>query len=95
MTVESADCSPIQLLADVESLMRVRAESKGLVLEIECAGELPETIQSDPTRLRQILVNLVGNAVKFTESGFVRVIARLIRGEKPASSSMSSIRGSA
>ncbi len=83
MTVESAPCSPIQLLADVESLMRVRAESKGLALEIECEGELPETIHSDPTRLRQILVNLVGNAVKFTEQGGVRVVARLVRRDEP------------
>jgi CheY-like chemotaxis protein len=80
MTVESAACSPIQLLADVESLMRVRADAKRLTLEFRGEGELPETIQSDPTRLRQILVNLVGNAIKFTERGSVRVVARLVGG---------------
>ena len=83
MTVESAACSPIQLLADVESLMRVRADAKGLALEFRWDGELPETIRSDPTRVRQILVNLVGNAIKFTERGSVRVVARLIRGHQP------------
>jgi signal transduction histidine kinase/ActR/RegA family two-component response regulator len=82
MTVESLFCSPVQLLADVESLMRVRADSKGLDFRVECPGELPETIRSDPTRLRQILVNLVGNAVKFTDRDSVRVIARLVRGER-------------
>ena len=82
MTVESLFCSPVQLLADVESLMRVRADAKGLDFRVECPGELPETIRSDPTRLRQILVNLVGNAVKFTDRGSVRVIARLVRGER-------------
>jgi CheY-like chemotaxis protein len=64
-------------------LMRVRAEAKGIALRVDCAGELPETIHSDPTRLRQILVNLVGNAVKFTSRGAVIVIARLVRGERP------------
>jgi len=83
MTVESAVCSPIQLLADVESLMRVRADAKGLALEFCWEGVLPETIRSDPTRVRQILVNLVGNAIKFTERGSVRVVARLIRGNHP------------
>jgi signal transduction histidine kinase/ActR/RegA family two-component response regulator len=83
MTVESTACSPTQLLADVESLMRVRADAKGLALEFRCAGELPEAIQSDPTRLRQILVNLVGNAIKFTEQGSVRIIARWVRGTSP------------
>jgi signal transduction histidine kinase/ActR/RegA family two-component response regulator len=82
MTVESLFCSPVQLLADVESLMRVRADAKGLEFRVECPGELPETIRSDPTRLRQILVNLVGNAIKFTDRGAVRVIARLARGER-------------
>jgi signal transduction histidine kinase len=45
MTVESTECLPIQLLADVESLMRVRADAKGLSLKFCCEGELPESIQ--------------------------------------------------
>jgi signal transduction histidine kinase/ActR/RegA family two-component response regulator len=83
MTVESLWCSPIQLLADVESLMRVRAETKGLEFSVECPGELPEMIRSDPTRLRQIVVNLVGNAIKFTDHGSVRVVARFRREYPP------------
>ena len=81
MTVESVWCSPVQLMADVESLMRVRAESKGLDFRVECLSELPEMIRSDPTRLRQILVNLVGNAIKFTDHGSVRVVAAFLRDE--------------
>jgi PAS domain S-box-containing protein len=72
MTVECLNVSPGEVLRDVRDLMRARAEEKGLSLELE-PGELPETIQTDPTRLRQILANLVGNAIKFTATGTVRV----------------------
>jgi len=59
--------------------MRVRAEAKGLPLEIEYVGGIPQTILCDPIRLRQILINLVGNAVKFTETGCVRLVTRLVQ----------------
>ncbi len=73
--VESISCSPQQLLGEVESLMRLRAQEKNLSLQIEVSGTLPTTIQSDPLRLKQILVNLVGNSIKFTEQGGVRITA--------------------
>jgi CheY-like chemotaxis protein len=73
--VESISCSPLQLLDEVESLMRLRAQEKNLSLQIELQGTLPTTIQSDPLRLKQIMVNLVGNAIKFTERGGVRMVA--------------------
>ncbi len=81
IVVENISCSPTQILADVASAMRVRADSKRLSLLMEADGPLPETIVSDPTRLRQILMNLVGNAVKFTEVGQVRVVTRLLPDE--------------
>ncbi|MCX7427186.1 MAG: ATP-binding protein [Planctomycetia bacterium] len=71
-------CSPVNVIADVVSFTRVRCEAKKLPLYVEYVGAIPETIQCDPTRLRQILVNLVGNAIKFTETGSVRLVARLI-----------------
>ncbi|PHS02596.1 MAG: hypothetical protein COA78_20805 [Blastopirellula sp.] len=77
LNVEKIECSPVQILADVASLMRVRCSAKGIELHVEFEGEIPETIQSDPTRLRQILINLVGNAIKFTEVGQVRIVVRL------------------
>ena len=58
--------------------MRVRANAKSLPLEVEYDGPIPRSIQSDPKRLRQILINLMGNAVKFTETGKVRLVARLL-----------------
>jgi len=73
MTLESEPCSPAQIAVDVASLMRVRAHSKGLRFQFRFETALPETIRSDATRLRQILMNLVGNAIKFTQRGRVAV----------------------
>ncbi len=72
--------SPRQVVAEVVSLLYVRADAKGLTLSGEYKGPLPETITTDPARLRQILVNLVGNAIKFTETGGVRIVTRLVEG---------------
>ncbi len=79
LEVERAACRPAQVLADVIALMQVRADAKNLPLRLEYEGPIPESIESDPLRLRQIFINLVGNAVKFTEAGSVRVVARLLR----------------
>ena len=73
MTLEKVACSPITLVSEVTDLMRPRAAAKGLSFDVEWQGPLPERITTDPTRLRQILLNLVSNAVKFTERGGVRV----------------------
>ena len=58
--------------------MRVRAAAKNLPLEVRFEGGIPETIQSDPTRLRQVLINICGNAIKFTEHGSVTIVANLL-----------------
>ena len=71
------------LLADVASMMRVRARQKGLALDVDCGPVLPETILADEGRLRQILINLVGNAIQFTESGHVRIEARFLPDWRP------------
>ncbi len=63
-----------RLISDIHSLMHVRAEEKGLEFRAEFATKVPEQIQTDPTRLRQVLINLIGNAIKFTESGSVMVL---------------------
>ncbi|MDP1796514.1 MAG: ATP-binding protein [Planctomycetaceae bacterium] len=77
LIVESTTCAPLALLESVLSLMRVRSQGKGLALEAIYETALPVRIQTDPTRLRQILVNLVENAIKFTEVGKVQLYVRL------------------
>jgi len=79
LQIENIKCSPIHLVQEVMSLMRVRSDAKGLSLRTEFAGPVPETIHTDSTRLRQILINLVGNAVKFTEVGSVRLVVGMLR----------------
>jgi PAS domain S-box-containing protein len=77
MDVEKASCSLCRIVADVLSLMRARAVAKGLSLDVEYATAIPESIRTDPRRLRQILINILGNAVKFTSAGGVRLVIGL------------------
>lgn len=77
MEFESIQCSPHQVLGEVLSVLRVRAQEKRLSLECEWMSGVPETIQTDPARLRQLLINLVGNAIKFTERGRVQLLVNV------------------
>ncbi|MBI3840256.1 MAG: PAS domain S-box protein, partial [Planctomycetia bacterium] len=77
-SVEKQRCSTCQIIADAASLMRVPASAKQLPLKIEYVGPIPEIIESDSTRLRQVLINLIGNAIKFTQTGAVRVVIRFL-----------------
>jgi len=78
MEVERVPCSPVRIIEEVVSLMRARAIEKGLTLDARYEFPLPETILSDPARVRQVLVNLVGNAVKFCSHGGVEIVVRFI-----------------
>ena len=75
-SMELSVCRPRRIVADVLATMKVRADAKGLPLTVEYAGAIPESIKTDPVRLRQILVNIIGNAIKFTEVGGVRVVVQ-------------------
>jgi len=77
MEVERIACEPHQVLREVVKVLGVRARDKGITLALEAARPIPAVIQSDPGRLRQIVTNLVGNALKFTERGGVRVVMRM------------------
>ncbi len=84
MTVERIVCSPCQVVAEVASVTQLRAGAKGLHFQVAFDGPIPETIQTDPTRLKQTLINLIGNAAKFTEKGSIRLVARLADGVRSA-----------
>ncbi len=71
LVIEVLDCSPFHVVQDVVSTLRSRCLERGLTLGLRYAGPMPERIRTDPTRLRQILINLLGNSLKFTERGEV------------------------
>jgi PAS domain S-box-containing protein len=73
LTLEKTDCLVRQIIDDVMLAAQIEAEPKGLRLDVDYKFPVPETICTDPARLRQVLVNLLGNAVKFTGQGGVRM----------------------
>lgn len=76
MTVELISTSPRMLVEELLQLMRVNSDAKKLSLNAVLETDLPATVMTDPVRLRQILVNLIGNAIKFTEVGGVTLFVR-------------------
>ena len=77
MRLEKVPMDPQAVLRDVMEVLRYRAEESGLVLEVDIAPDVPARVLGDPTRLNQVLLNLVGNATKFTERGRVSVSVRV------------------
>ncbi len=73
LELEELEVSPFELLDDIDSLVSLLAENKGLYFDVEYDFPLPETITTDPVRLKQIIINLCNNAVKFTGKGGVNV----------------------
>ncbi len=76
MTLRPAPLHTRRLFAEVEALARLQAQTKGLCLEVQLEPGLPERLQGDAMRIKQILFNLLNNAVKFTPSGGIRLKAR-------------------
>jgi CheY-like chemotaxis protein/anti-sigma regulatory factor (Ser/Thr protein kinase) len=70
-------CSPVEMVEDAAAMMRPRALERGLELTMSYQGELPRTVATDPLRLRQVLVNLMSNAIKFTDRGTVGIEVRM------------------
>jgi PAS domain S-box-containing protein len=73
LLLESTDTPLDELLLDVDKLLQPQAQEKGLRLSVRLTAPIPRCIVSDPTRLRQVLYNIVGNAVKFTARGSVTI----------------------
>jgi two-component system, sensor histidine kinase len=78
LRIEAIDFNLIELLNEVIQLLQERAREKGLTLARDWPDELPNAIRADPTRLRQVLFNLVGNAIKFTLTGSVTLQVRIV-----------------
>jgi len=76
LDVHREEVSLVKILADIRSLMAVRATEKNLTLSVDFEGSFPDRILTDSKLVRQVLVNLVGNAIKFTEEGGVKVTCR-------------------
>ena len=76
LEVERVACSPHLIVREVIKVLGVKANEKGIDLSLEADGAIPASIMSDPARLRQIITNLVGNAIKFTETGGVKVVLK-------------------
>ena len=79
LEVEKMPVQPYAVLHQVIQILRVKADEKGIDLDFSVATDLPEEIETDPVRLRQIAFNLIGNSIKFTDSGGVAVSCRLDR----------------
>jgi len=80
--VERTPVHVLGLFAEVEQLVRPLAEAKGLALELRYLDPIPEHALTDALRLRQIVLNLVGNAIKFTDAGSVRVEVSAVPGDE-------------
>jgi signal transduction histidine kinase/DNA-binding response OmpR family regulator len=73
---DPGNCEPEKIIGAVIELLRPKAEEKGLRVDMHVGPTVPDVVVTDPTRLRQILFNLVGNAIKFTSSGQVSIRAQ-------------------
>lgn len=74
MDIVAVDFSLRRCVENAASPFQLKANEKGLQIKCEFNGEIPELLVGDPGRLRQVLVNLIGNAIKFTDAGGIRVI---------------------
>ena len=75
--LEQIECNPYQVIQEVVKVLQVKANEKGIQLQLRIEGGVPERISSDPGRIRQITTNLIGNAIKFTDDGRVDVVVHV------------------
>jgi len=83
LSIEHVDFNLGELLRDLIRLYTVRASEKSLVFRIDLDSRMPEHLKGDPTRLRQILNNFLGNALKFTAEGEIRLVVKVADPSRP------------
>lgn len=81
MEIKYAPVAPATILKDIEQIFRGKIQNKGLKFHCEIAGDVPAVLLLDESRLRQVLLNLVGNAVKFTDKGHINVVLKKVNTE--------------
>ena len=86
LEIEEIACQPYKIVHDVVTVLDVKAKEKEIFLDIVVDGDIPDQLTSDPSRIRQIITNLVGNAIKFTTEGGVTVKVHANRDQSPVSS---------
>jgi signal transduction histidine kinase len=67
-----------QVISEIEKFMSITAANKGISFSVESGGNIPEFVVGDPMRLRQVLFNLIGNAIKFTDKGSITLAVELV-----------------
>jgi signal transduction histidine kinase/ActR/RegA family two-component response regulator len=80
MALEQVGFTPTHLLAEIEQTLHYKAEEKGLRLLTRVAPGVPRVLLGDPYRIRQVLLNLAGNSIKFTDTGYVAITCDFVPG---------------
>jgi signal transduction histidine kinase/ligand-binding sensor domain-containing protein/ActR/RegA family two-component response regulator len=88
LTLDTSEFAIREAVGTTVKTLRMRAHEKGIDLRCEVAAGIPDRVVGDPHRLAQVLVNLIGNAMKFTEAGHVSLRVTLADGEPPGSASL-------
>jgi signal transduction histidine kinase/CheY-like chemotaxis protein len=77
IVIEKIDFSIRDLIHSIQEIMALKSEQKNLEFKIEIDEQIPDRLTGDPTRLNQILINLIGNAIKFTDSGYIALQCKI------------------
>src|SRR5690606_5750299 len=78
LDIQKTNIDIVDLMMDTASLLGLQAQEKGLTLSISTEGNIPKMVHTDPLRLKQILLNIIGNAIKYTEKGGIKVVLKLV-----------------